>query len=174
MNAKKTLPQRELTLVLDGHAYEVSAEGDAITVNGRRYTVEVESDTLVFVDGIAYQIEWEGEQAIVDRRPLAVQTRGTGISSTAGTARTAPVPAAVAVSAQPQVGSGTVVAVMPGKIMRVPVKVGQRVEIGEPVCVLEAMKMENELRAPEAGVVRAVYVRPGDDVRKDQPLIEIE
>ena len=63
MNAKKTLPRRELTLVLDGHAYEVSAEGDAITVNGRRYTVEVESDTLVFVDGIAYQIEWEGEQA---------------------------------------------------------------------------------------------------------------
>jgi pyruvate carboxylase subunit B len=42
------------------------------------------------------------------------------------------------------------------------------------VCVLEAMKMENELHARQAGTVKAVYVKPGDDVEKDQVLAEIE
>ena len=63
---------------------------------------------------------------------------------------------------------------MPGKIIRVLVEPGQQVEEGEPVCVLEAMKMENELNAPRDGTVRSVHVRPGDDVEKDQVLIEVE
>jgi biotin carboxyl carrier protein len=67
-----------------------------------------------------------------------------------------------------------VLAIMPGKIIRVMVGVGDSVEEGQPVCVLEAMKMENELHARLAGTVKAVYVKPGDDVEKDQVLAEIE
>ena len=63
---------------------------------------------------------------------------------------------------------------MPGKIIRVMVEVGQQVEEGEPVCVLEAMKMENELYARQSGSVQAVHVKPGDDVEKNQVLVEIE
>jgi biotin carboxyl carrier protein len=63
---------------------------------------------------------------------------------------------------------------MPGKIIRVMVEPGQKVEEGDPVCVLEAMKMENELHAQRSGTVRAVHVKPGDDVEKDQVLVEIE
>ena len=48
------------------------------------------------------------------------------------------------------------------------------VEEGQPVCVLEAMKMENELHARQGGTVRAVHAKPGDDVEKDQVLVEIE
>ena len=67
-----------------------------------------------------------------------------------------------------------VLAIMPGKIIRVMVEVGDSVEEGQPVCVLEAMKMENELHARQAGTVKAVCVKPGDDVEKDQVLAEIE
>ena len=45
---------------------------------------------------------------------------------------------------------------------------------GEAVCVLEAMKMENELRSERDGVVKTVHVKPGDDVEKDQVLVEVE
>lgn len=57
---------------------------------------------------------------------------------------------------------------------RVVVEEGQEVQDGEPVCVLEAMKMENELHAPWGGLVKAVHVKPGDDVEKAQVLVEIE
>jgi biotin carboxyl carrier protein len=63
---------------------------------------------------------------------------------------------------------------MPGKITRVMVAPGQDVQRGDAVCVLEAMKMENELRAERGGVVKAVHVKPGDDVEKDQVLVEVE
>jgi biotin carboxyl carrier protein len=63
---------------------------------------------------------------------------------------------------------------MPGQVTRVMVVEGQEVEENEAVCVLEAMKMENELRADRGGVVKAVHVAPGDDVEKGQVLVEIE
>jgi pyruvate carboxylase subunit B len=73
-----------------------------------------------------------------------------------------------------EAGAGAVMAIMPGKIIRVMVEVGQEVAEGEAICVLEAMKMENELHARQAGTVKALYVKPGDDVEKDQVLAEIE
>ena len=170
MNPEQTGPRREFTLALDGHPFAVIAEGQTITVNGRSYTVEVADGGLVFVDGIAYRIEWDGAQAVVDGQPFSVEMQGMAAAAPSRAAVSAPQAATPVV---PAVGRGTIVAVMPGKVIRVLVKPGQRVEIGEPVCVLEAMKMENELRAPEAGTVRTVYVNPGDDVCKDQPLVEI-
>jgi len=71
-------------------------------------------------------------------------------------------------------GPGAVLAVMPGKVVRVMVEPGQEVQEGDSVCVLEAMKMENELLAGRSGTVRAVHAKPGDDVEKDQVLVEIE
>jgi biotin carboxyl carrier protein len=73
-----------------------------------------------------------------------------------------------------EAGAGAVLAIMPGKIIRVMVEVGQQVEEGEAVCVLEAMKMENELQTRQSGIVQAIHVEPGDDVEKDQVLVEIE
>ena len=68
---------------------------------------------------------------------------------------------------------GVVKAPMPGLVLRVEVEVGQRVEVGMGVVVLEAMKMENEIRAPGAGVVTAVRVSAGQAVEKGAPLLEI-
>ncbi|MDP6787839.1 MAG: acetyl/propionyl/methylcrotonyl-CoA carboxylase subunit alpha [Rhodospirillales bacterium] len=61
---------------------------------------------------------------------------------------------------------------MPGLLRSVAVAVGQEVQAGEELAVVEAMKMENVLRAARDGTVAAVHARPGDQVALDQPIIE--
>ena len=68
---------------------------------------------------------------------------------------------------------GIVTAPMPGLVLRVEVDVGQGVEPDSGVLVLEAMKMENQIKAGVPGVVRAVWVEPGDVVEKGTALVEI-
>jgi biotin carboxyl carrier protein len=63
---------------------------------------------------------------------------------------------------------------MPGLVLRVQVEAGERVEAGKGLVVLEAMKMENELKSRAPGVVKAVRVRPGEAVEKGQVLLEFE
>ena len=63
---------------------------------------------------------------------------------------------------------------MPGLVVRVEVEAGQRVEKGQGVVIVEAMKMENELRAAEGGVVKEVHVRKGQKVDQNQLLVVIE
>jgi pyruvate carboxylase subunit B len=63
---------------------------------------------------------------------------------------------------------------MPGLIVRVSVQVGDRVEAGQGVVVMEAMKMENELRATATGVVKSVEVAAGMAVEKGTLLVALE
>jgi len=62
---------------------------------------------------------------------------------------------------------------MPGLVVRVAVSVGDVVSAGQGLAVIEAMKMENELRASSAGVVMAIRVTPGEAVNKGAVLIEL-
>lgn len=68
----------------------------------------------------------------------------------------------------------SIAAPMPGKILELYVKPGDKVELGNVVAVLEAMKMENEITSTVDGVVKALKVKPGDTVALDQELIEFE
>ena len=160
--------KREFTLTLDDIEYPVVAEDDTITVNDRPFTVEVTDDGAVLVDGIAYDVALEGETATVGEESYTVQVSGSAMTATA------PSPTPSSPAAPTAASAGAVLAIMPGKIIRVLVEVDQQVEEGEPVCVLEAMKMENELHARQSGTVRAVHVKPGNDVEKGQVLVEIE
>lgn len=63
---------------------------------------------------------------------------------------------------------------MPGLVLSVPVAVGEAVSRGQTLLVLEAMKMKNDLRAGRDGVVKAILVAPGDQVRYGEPLVEFE
>lgn len=63
---------------------------------------------------------------------------------------------------------------MPGMILKVNKKVGDKVEIGEPVLILEAMKMENELRSPASGIIKELLVKEGESVEKDTILLSID
>ena len=62
---------------------------------------------------------------------------------------------------------------MPGLVVRVEVAVGDRVRPGQGLVIVEAMKMENELRAEAGGRVSAVHVAAGEAVAKDQVLIDL-
>lgn len=59
-----------------------------------------------------------------------------------------------------------------GLVIKVNVEPGQAVEAGELVVVLEAMKMETNLSAPRAGIVKGIYIKPGDPVKVNQMLLE--
>lgn len=63
---------------------------------------------------------------------------------------------------------------MPGRVVRVLVQVGQQVERGAPVIIVEAMKMENEMHAPASGAVLAIHVGEGATVDAGQLLVELE
>jgi pyruvate carboxylase subunit B len=71
-------------------------------------------------------------------------------------------------------GPAPLVAPMPGMVMRVQVQVGDKVQPGQGLVVMEAMKMENELRATAAATVKAVIAQPGTAVEKGSLLLELE
>jgi biotin carboxyl carrier protein len=71
-------------------------------------------------------------------------------------------------------GPRPVRAPMPGLIVRVEVEPGQEVRAGQPIVIMEAMKMENELRAEAAGLVARVLVAAGQPVEKGAILVEFE
>ncbi|MGH7531878.1 MAG: acetyl-CoA carboxylase biotin carboxyl carrier protein subunit [Gemmatimonadales bacterium] len=77
-------------------------------------------------------------------------------------------------SGQKAAGPPVLKAPMPGLVVRIPVAVGDQVAAGTGVVVLEAMKMENELRAQVGGRVSAIHVTPGQAVEKGQVLVEFE
>ena len=70
--------------------------------------------------------------------------------------------------------AGTMTPPMPATVVKVAVAAGARVEAGDPVVILEAMKMELTIRASHAGIVRAVRCAPGDVVRPGTVLVEID
>jgi biotin carboxyl carrier protein len=63
---------------------------------------------------------------------------------------------------------------MPGLILDINVKIGQKVKEDDPLLILEAMKMENVLTSPRDGIIKSISVSKGDAVNKNQLLIEFE
>jgi pyruvate carboxylase subunit B len=63
---------------------------------------------------------------------------------------------------------------MPGRVVTLLLSEGESVEVGQGVVVLEAMKMENEIQAQVAGVVKKIFVEEGQSVEGGDPLFEIE
>ncbi|WP_022846615.1 MULTISPECIES: sodium-extruding oxaloacetate decarboxylase subunit alpha [unclassified Desulfurobacterium] len=69
---------------------------------------------------------------------------------------------------------GDVTSPMPAKVVEIKVKEGDRVNEGDVVAIVEAMKMQNEVHAPISGTVKAIYVKPGDQVNPDEAIMTIE
>jgi pyruvate carboxylase subunit B len=158
---------------VNGREIEVDVEGGEVSVGGRTTaaTLEPVPGTPVrhlVLDGRSLALpvvqrgrgEWtlapHGERYDVD----VVDERTRHIRSLTG-------------PGEKRGGPALLKAPMPGLVVRVQVDVGQRVTAGTPVVVLEAMKMENQLKAPAAAIVTAVHVAAGEAVEKGRVLLEL-
>jgi pyruvate carboxylase subunit B len=112
-----------------------------------------------------FDVEVEGEV-------FKVRVSGAGMTVMPGAAAGA-APAAAQASPSPRTGEGTVIAPMQGLIVKLPVKAGDDVKLGDVVAVLEAMKMQNDIVTTVAGKVREVYVKEGEVVTPSQPLLAV-
>jgi biotin carboxyl carrier protein len=146
----------ERHVLLDGTPYEVDfiAIGDqpvfSLLINGRSYeahAVRQGEGWQVLLHGQMYTANVEDEQA-VRARALAHPTAG-------------------------KTGEFHLRSPMPGLIVRILVSVGQTVEKGTPLVILESMKMQNELRAQKAGIICEVRAEPNQTVEQNQVLIVI-
>ena len=63
---------------------------------------------------------------------------------------------------------------MAGRVIAIMVRPGDQVSVGDEVCIVEAMKMEQSIRAVRGGVVKTIHVQPMDSVGANDPLIELE
>ena len=126
-----------------------------VTLNNRTYEVEVEAGRAMLID----EYEAYAPAPIAPAAPVA-----------AAPAAAAPAAAAPAVS----VAAGEVVkSPMPGNIPKINVSLGQKVNEGDALLILEAMKMENEVVAPKSGTIAQIIVSKGAVVETGAPLIVI-
>jgi glutaconyl-CoA/methylmalonyl-CoA decarboxylase subunit gamma len=144
-----------------------------VLVNGKPYEV-VLNDALggemeVTVNGQSYQVSVEDGQV-------------AAATPTASTQPAAPVPAAPAAALRPAVkpvqttasSGNAMTAPMPGVILDIAVKVGDKVTAGQQLCALEAMKMKNAIRSPREGVIASVAVADGQRVNYGDMLFQFE
>lgn len=151
---------------------EVAKTGDGyeVKVGDRTYSVRLkpgrEPDKLVVemankpvavtlraVNSQMVELSLEGE-SIIFQRPSAVS----------GPSPLAPTPA--------EVSKGTLTSPMPGRVISVVAKEGDKVSVGEPLVVIESMKMETAIRSDREGVVESVLVSEGASVKRGQALIK--
>ncbi len=118
---------------------------------------------IINVNGNSYEVEVEEVGGVATSAPVAAPK-----AAPAPEAASAPAP----VSAPPA-GATNVTAPMPGTVVSVKVKVGDTVNEGDVLCVLEAMKMENEIMAPKGGKVVAVSASQGASVNTGDALVSI-
>ena len=131
-----------------------------VTVNGRVYQVEVQ--------------ESRGKAAPTAPVSAPKVSAPTPVQPAAPTPAPTPAPAAPAKAASaPAGGAGSVESPMPGKILNINVSEGQQVTQNQVLCILEAMKMENEICAPAAGTVEKIHVAKGDAVDTGKLLFTI-
>ena len=117
----------------------------------------------VTVNGVAYDVVVEELNGSVAPAPVAAPVAAPKAAS-------APV---AAPKASGNAGATAVKAPMPGTIIKVNVKVGDAVKKGDVLCVLEAMKMENDIMAPADGVVASVEAAKGASVATDAVLVTL-
>lgn len=147
--------------------FKVTLHGETfhIKLTGSGHAGEEQRPFYVSVDGIA-------EEVIVETLS-EIEVSGNG-SSTGGKSVGKKKSGATANGRPRPHHAGCVTTAMPGTIVAVKVKVGDKVSAGDGVLVIEAMKMENEIQASKTGTVVAVHVSKGDTVTPDESLLEIQ
>ena len=138
-----------------------------INIAGKTYDVEVgdisKSPVQVSVDGTVYQVEI----------PESTGDRASGVESTFAPKSVAPAAAVSRPSIPDSFDDGVVRSPMPGRILSVNISVGDMVKKGQPIFILESMKMENTIASSIDGTVTSLHVAVSDSVQHGQTLAEI-
>lgn len=136
-------------------------------INGNAYKVIVgdieENQVKVEVNGTSYTVELE-QKAAPKVKPVVRQEATTPAAP----------PAAKISRPKPAAGTGGIKSPLPGVILEVKVKEGEAVKRGQTLLVLEAMKMENDIKADRDGVVKSIPVSKGESILEGTDLIIIE
>lgn len=143
-----------------------------LDINGKEFKVKVERigklDADLEVNGRHYKVNIKdlGEEEI---KPTAIKPVAAPTAApVAQQAATTPKPKASAG------GAGSVPAPLPGLVLKMNVKVGDAVKAGQVLCIMEAMKMENDIESPADGTVKAIHVSEGDNVTEGDVLLTLE
>ena len=148
------------------------------TVKGVDYEVEIQdiegNIANVTVNGIPFEVEMKqpvkaGKQKVKlsEERRVKSEESNSSSSATNASSATTTQPAAAAASGKP------VVAPLPGTINEIKVKVGDKVNAGDTVVILEAMKMQNNIEAETSGTITGINVNKGDAVMEGDTLVTI-
>ena len=157
--------RKSVSIESDGILYESEA-----AVHGELSDIEGSPVRMVKIGTNVYRVVVQKRQG---RGKYTLWVDGYRFETEALDERTRAIRDLSAASAGPM-GPSPIVAPMPGLIVRVSVNVGDKVEAGQGIVVMEAMKMENELRATGAGVVKSIEVAAGTVVEKGALLVALE
>ncbi|MFN2491276.1 MAG: acetyl-CoA carboxylase biotin carboxyl carrier protein subunit [Pyrinomonadaceae bacterium] len=168
MKLKGTVSDTEHEVFLDRHV-----DWTAVEIDGRRYELEVyDSDygEYLIIEGTnVYKCRIEERLDVKDCFTVVLRGDSVGVKiidpKRLRSAQT---------SGAHDAGAAQIISPMAGKTVRVLVEVGSRVEAGAGIVVVEAMKMQNEMKAPKAGVVVAINAQDGGTVNAGDVLAVIE
>lgn len=156
------------------HTYVIDVEGGSVTVDGDRleaHWATIPGSPLIHL--LLAKDSWTvaSQQLDASGRRWALSAAGERLEAEVQDERSKQIEALT--GGRKEAIGGVIRAPMPGLIVRVEVTVGQEVAAGTGVVVVEAMKMENELRAHGRGVVEEIHVAAGDRVEKGAPLVTL-
>ncbi len=151
-------------LVLEGVPYQIERKGDLLLINGQEFPWKIDGKTVI-VGGSPHTVELGDNSVIVDGIAYPIQLTGLEGPKAAGVKAT---------RFTPSDETGAITAIMPGLIIKILKREGERVEAGETVLILEAMKMQNEVQAKHAGIVKQIAVKEGESVEMRQVLAVVE
>ncbi|WP_170347983.1 MULTISPECIES: acetyl-CoA carboxylase biotin carboxylase subunit [Ruegeria] len=178
---------------MDNHERKVGTDW-TVTLQGQDFELAIEADhdgsTVTFTDGAVMRVasDWTpGDQLAlldVDGAPLVlkvgkisggfrIRNRGADLKVHVRTPRQAELAKLMPEKLPPDT-SKMLLCPMPGLIVKIDVEIGQEVQEGQALCTVEAMKMENILRAEKKGVVAKINAGPGDSLAVDDVIIEFE
>jgi len=158
-----------------GRAYVIDVEGGSVTVDGDRleaHWAAIPGSPLIHL--LLAKDSWTVATQPLDAtgKRWALSAAGERIEAEVQDDRSKQIEALTGGVRKAALG-GVIKAPMPGLVVKVEVTVGQEVAAGTGVVIVEAMKMENELRAPGRGVVQQIHVKAGDRVEKGAPLVSL-
>lgn len=154
----KRFAPNEFHITLHGETYHIKLTGSGAAGDEPR-------PFYVLVDGVSEEVAIETLSEIEVAAGAAGGERAKAkVKPVAGAGGGRPAPT----------HKGHVTTAMPGTIVDVLVDTGKKVKAGDPVLVIEAMKMENEIQAPVSGAVTNIFVSKGDAVKPNEALIEIQ